>query len=44
LNDSELAFYDALADNESAVRELGDEILKKIALEIDRKIAQQHHR
>jgi type I restriction enzyme, R subunit len=25
LNDSELAFYDALAENDSAVRELGDE-------------------
>jgi type I restriction enzyme, R subunit len=38
LNDSELAFYDALADNESAVRELGDEILKKIALELTEKL------
>jgi type I restriction enzyme R subunit len=38
LNDSELAFYDALADNESAVRELGDEILKKIALELTDKL------
>ncbi|EHD23846.1 hypothetical protein BrE312_4533 [Brenneria sp. EniD312] len=27
----EIAFYDALANNESAVRELGDDILKKIA-------------
>ena len=34
LNDDELAFYDALADNESAVRELGSEILKKIASEL----------
>ena len=34
LNDDELAFYDALANNESAVRELGDEILKKIAHEL----------
>jgi type I restriction enzyme R subunit len=34
LNVSEMAFYDALADNESAVRELGDDILKKIALEL----------
>jgi type I site-specific restriction-modification system R (restriction) subunit len=31
LNPDELAFYDALAINESAVRELGDNILKKIA-------------
>jgi len=34
LNDDEIRFYDALADNESAVRELGDEILKKIAHEL----------
>ena len=34
LSDDELAFYDALANNESAVRELGDEILKKIAHEL----------
>ncbi|WP_161813484.1 type I restriction endonuclease subunit R [Steroidobacter agaridevorans] len=38
LNDSELAFYDALADNESAARELGDEILKKIAFELTEKL------
>ena len=38
LNDSELAFYDALADNESAVRELGDDILKKIAHELTNKL------
>jgi type I restriction enzyme R subunit len=38
LNDSELAFYDALAENERAVRELGDEILKKIALELTEKL------
>lgn len=34
LNDDELAFYDALSDNESATRELGDEILKAIAQEL----------
>ena len=34
----EVAFYDALANNESAVRELGDEILKKIAVEITEKL------
>ena len=34
LNHDELAFYDALAMNEAAVRELGDEILKKIAVEL----------
>ncbi|MEW5838858.1 MAG: type I restriction endonuclease subunit R [Pseudomonadota bacterium] len=38
LNPDEIAFYDALADNESAVRELGDEILKKIAVEITEKL------
>lgn len=38
LNADELAFYDALANNESAVRELGDEILKKIAVEITEKL------
>ncbi len=34
LNDDEIAFYDALGVNESAVRELGDEILKSIAREL----------
>jgi len=34
LNDDELKFYDALANNESAVRELNDDILKKIAHEL----------
>ena len=34
LNSDELAFYDALADNEESVRELGDETLKKIAHEL----------
>ncbi len=38
LNESELAFYDALADNESAVRELGDDILKIIAHELTNKL------
>ncbi|MBE0508690.1 MAG: type I restriction endonuclease subunit R [Marinospirillum sp.] len=38
LNPDEVAFYDALANNESAVRELGDEILKKIAVEITTKL------
>lgn len=38
LNSDEIAFYDALADNESATRELGDEILKKIAIEITEKL------
>ena len=34
LNHDEMAFYDALATNESAVRGLGDETLKKIAVEL----------
>lgn len=38
LGHDEIAFYDALANNESAVRELGDEILKKIAVEITEKL------
>jgi type I restriction enzyme R subunit len=38
LNPDEIAFYDALANNESAVRELGDAILKKIAVEITDKL------
>ncbi|RUO29229.1 DEAD/DEAH box helicase [Aliidiomarina sedimenti] len=40
LNPDEIAFYDALANNERAVRELGDEILKKIAIEITGKLRQ----
>lgn len=38
LSPDEIAFYDALANNESAVRELGDDTLKKIALEITEKL------
>lgn len=34
LNDDEYAFYDALEKNEAAVKELGDETLKKIAMEL----------
>jgi len=34
LNHDEMAFYDALATNEPAVRGLGDETLKKIAVEL----------
>jgi type I restriction enzyme R subunit len=34
LSNDELAFYDALANNEESVRELGDETLKKIAHEL----------
>ncbi len=38
LGKDEIAFYDALANNESAVRLLGDDILKKIAVEITEKL------
>ena len=38
LNVSELAFYDALANNESAVRDLGDPVLKAIAQELTQKL------
>ncbi|WP_272698859.1 type I restriction endonuclease subunit R [Desulfovibrio sp. Fe33] len=38
LNPRELAFYDALEENESAVRELGDDVLKKIAKELTEKL------
>lgn len=34
LSDDEIAFYDALADNESAKLEMGDETLKKIAKDL----------
>jgi type I restriction enzyme, R subunit len=34
LNEDEIAFYDSLETNESAVRELGDEVLKAIAREL----------
>ena len=34
LSDDEVRFYDALVNNESAVRELSDETLKKIAHEL----------
>ena len=38
LNQDEIAFYDALASNEAAVRDLGDETLKLIALELTAKL------
>jgi len=34
LNEDEIAFYDALGINESAVRDLGDDVLKAIAREL----------
>ena len=40
LNFDELAFYDALAENESAMRDMGDEILKNIAIELTKKATQ----
>ena len=38
LTPDEVAFYDALANNESAVRVLGDDTLKKMAIEITEKL------
>lgn len=38
LNEDEIAFYDALISNESAVRELQDDVLKKIATELAKQI------
>ena len=38
LNADEIAFYDALAENESAVRELGDATLKALAVELTRRL------
>jgi type I restriction enzyme R subunit len=40
LSDDEVKFYDALAINESAVRELSDETLKKIAHELTESLRQ----
>ncbi|MFZ0662409.1 MAG: type I restriction endonuclease subunit R [Acidobacteriaceae bacterium] len=38
LSADEMAFYDALAANEASVRELGDETLRKIAVELTAKL------
>ncbi|OAV22327.1 Type I restriction-modification system, restriction subunit R [Moraxella catarrhalis] len=38
LNPAEMAFYDALVRNESAVREMGDAVLLKLAREITEKL------
>ena len=40
LTDDEVKFYDALANNEAAVREMNDEILKKIAHELTESLRQ----
>ena len=40
LSDDEIAFYDALSDNESAKEILGDEVLKKIAREVTETVKQ----
>ena len=40
LNPDEVAFYDALATNEAAVRELGDATLKAIAVELTQRLRQ----
>ncbi|MDO8778643.1 MAG: type I restriction endonuclease subunit R, partial [Burkholderiaceae bacterium] len=41
LSEDEVRFYDALANNESAVRELSDEALKKIAHELTENLRQK---
>jgi len=38
LNESEIAFYDALAENDSAMQELGDDVLRQIARELTKRI------
>ena len=38
LSEDEIRFYDALAENESAVRELADETMKKIAQELTQRL------
>lgn len=38
LNPAEMAFYDALVRNESAVREMGDDVLMKLAKDITDKL------
>jgi len=38
LDEDELAFYDALETNDSAVAVLGDEVLREIALELHKSI------
>lgn len=38
MSEDEFAFFEALAENESAVRELGDPILKALALELTEKL------
>ena len=43
LSDDELAFYDALGTNDSAVKVMGDEALCKIARRAGRDRAQQRH-
>ena len=40
LNEDEILFYDALVDNEAAVRELSDDVLKKIAHELTENLRQ----
>ncbi len=40
LTEDEIRFYDALADNESALRELSDETLKNIAHELTENLRQ----
>ena len=42
LTDDEVAFYDALEVNDSAVKELGDPVLRKIAQELVRRILRKY--
>ncbi|USN45319.1 MAG: type I restriction endonuclease subunit R [Candidatus Woesearchaeota archaeon] len=41
LTDEEIAFYDALADNDSAKEILGEEVLKKIARELSERVREK---
>ncbi len=43
LSDDEIAFYDALAENESAVEVMGDDQLKVIAHELLTRTCRQYH-
>ena len=44
LTEEEIAFYDALEVNDSAVKILGDDILRAIAQELSSRAQQRHHR
>ena len=44
LSEDELAFYDALEVNDSAVKVLGDETLQQIARELIKAVRERNHR